>query len=90
MHVQTEHVNKNFMHEEMKSRLKSGSVWYSSVQNILSSSLLSKKINTKIYITVILPAVSYGCEVWSLTLREAHGLRVLKNGVLREIFWLNL
>jgi len=50
--------------------------------------LLSKEINTKIYVTVILPAVSYGCEVWSLTLREAYGLTVLENRVQREIFWL--
>ena len=68
---------------EMKSRLKSGNVWYRSVQNILSSSLLFKEINTKIYLTVNLPAVSYGCEVWSLTLREAHRLRMFENRVLK-------
>jgi hypothetical protein len=76
--------NQNSIHEEMKSRLKSGNVWYRSVQNILSASLLSKEINTKIYVTVNLPAVSYGCEVWSLTLREAHRLRVFKNRVLKR------
>jgi hypothetical protein len=37
------------------------------------------------YNTVILP-VSYGCETWSLTLREEHRLRVLENMVLRRIF----
>jgi hypothetical protein len=50
--------------------------------------LLYKEINAKIHITVTLPVVSYGYEVWSLTLREAHGLRVFENRVLREIFWL--
>jgi len=33
------------------------------------------------------PAVLYGCETWSLTLREEHRLRVFENGVLREISW---
>jgi hypothetical protein len=40
----------------------------------------------KIYKTVILPVVLYGCETWSLTLREEHGLRVFENRVLRRIF----
>jgi hypothetical protein len=43
-----------------------------------------KKI--KIYRTVILPLVLYGCETWSLTLREEHKLRVSENRVLRRIF----
>jgi hypothetical protein len=38
------------------------------------------------YRTIILPVVLYGCETWSLTLREEHGLRVFKNRVLRTIF----
>jgi hypothetical protein len=38
------------------------------------------------YKTIILPVVLYGCETWSLTLREDHKLRVFKNGVLRRIF----
>jgi hypothetical protein len=36
--------------------------------------------------TIILPVVLYGCETWSLTLREEHGLRVIYNRVLRRIF----
>jgi hypothetical protein len=46
---------------------------------------LSKNIKTKMYRTVILP-VPYGCETWSLTLREEHRLRVFENRVLRKIF----
>ena len=42
-------------------------------QNLLSSSLLSKKLKIKTYRTIILPVVLYGCETWSLTLREEHG-----------------
>ena len=60
--------NKNFIQEEIKSRLKLGNTCYYSVQNLLSSSLLSKKLKIKIYRTIILP-VLYGCETWSLTLR---------------------
>ena len=51
----------------------------------LSSSLLSKNLNFKIYRNIILPVVVYGCETWSLTLREERGLRVFENRVLRRI-----
>jgi hypothetical protein len=52
----------------------------------LSSSLLSKSVKIKIYRTIILPVVLYGCESWSLTLREECRLRVFENKVLRRIF----
>ena len=52
----------------------------------MSSRLLSKNIKMKIYRTVILPVVLYGCETWSLTLREERKLRVFENMVLRRIF----
>ena len=47
--------------------------------------MLSKKLNIKIYRTIILP-ILYGCETWSLTLREEHRLRVFENRVLRRVF----
>ena len=50
------------------------------------SSLLSKNIRIKIYRIIILPVVLYGCEIWSLTLREERRLRVFDNRVLRRIF----
>jgi hypothetical protein len=56
------------------------------MQNLLSSRLLSKNVKTKIHRTIILPVVLYGCETWSVTLREEHRLRVLENRVLRGIF----
>jgi hypothetical protein len=62
------------------------SACYHSVQNLLSSSLLSKNIKLKIYRTIILPVVLYGCESWSFTLREECRLRVFENRVLRRIF----
>jgi hypothetical protein len=52
----------------------------------LSSRLLSRNVKVKIYKTIILPVVLYGCESWSLTLREEHRLRVYENRVLRRIF----
>ena len=78
--------NQNFIVEEIKSRLKSGNACYHSVQNLLSSTLLSKNLKIKIYRTIILPVVLYGCETWSLTLREERKLRVFENRVLRRIF----
>ena len=47
--------NQNSIQEEIKSRLKSGNACYPSVQNILSSILLSKNLKIKLYITIILP-----------------------------------
>ena len=56
------------------------------MQNLLSSSLVSKNLKIEIYRTIILPVVLYGCETWSLTLREELRVRVFENGVLRRIF----
>jgi len=66
--------------------LKSGNACYHSVQNILSSSLLSKTLKIKKKRTKILPVVLYGYEIWSLTLREEDRLKVFENRVLRRIF----
>jgi len=52
----------------------------------LSSRLLSKNLKIKIYRTIILSVVLYGCETWSLTLREERKLRVYENMMLRRIF----
>jgi hypothetical protein len=72
--------NKNSLQEEIKTRLKSENAFYHSVQNILSSSLLSKDLKVKIYRTIIFPVILYG----SLTLSEELRLRVLENKVLRR------
>jgi hypothetical protein len=84
--LETTLTNRNSIQEEIKSRLKSGNACYHSEQDLLSSSLLSKNTKIKIYKTVILPVVLYGCETWSLTLREEHRLRAFENRVLRGIF----
>jgi len=56
------------------------------VQNVLSSSLLSKNVKNKVYRSIILLVVLCECETWSLTLREERRLRVLENRVLKRIF----
>jgi hypothetical protein len=71
--------NQKSIREKIKSRLKSGNACYHLAQNLLSSTLLSKNIKIKIYRTVILSVVLYGCETWSLILREEHRLMVFDN-----------
>ena len=66
--------------------MKPGNACYHSVQNLLSSSLLSKNLKIKVHRTLILLAVLYGCETWSLTLREERRLSVFENKLLRKIF----
>ena len=78
--------DRNSIQEEITSRLDSGNACCRSEQNIFSSSLLSKNLKIKIYGTTILPVVLYGCETWSLTLREERRLTVFENRVLRRIF----
>ena len=77
--------NQNSIQEEINSRLKLGNACYYMVQNLLSSSLLSKNLKIKIYRTIILSLVLYGCKTWSLTLGEERRLRVLENRVLRRM-----
>jgi hypothetical protein len=78
--------NQNVIREEIKRRLRSGNACYHSVQKLLSPHLLSKNVKVRIYKTIILPVVLYGCETWSLTVREECKLRVFENRVLRRIF----
>jgi hypothetical protein len=66
--------------------LNSGNACYHSVQNLSFSRLLPKNVKIRIYETIILPVVLYGCETWSLTLREEYRWRVLENRVPRRIF----
>jgi hypothetical protein len=56
----------------------------------LPSSLLSKNVKIKIYRTIILRVVLYGCETWLLVLREERRLRVFENRMLRRIFGPNM
>jgi hypothetical protein len=70
-YVGTTLTDQNCIHEEIKSRLHSGNACYHSVQDLLSSRLLSRNVKVKIYKTIILPVALYGCETWSLTLRKS-------------------
>ena len=64
--------NTNDIREEIKHRIDMGNACYYSIDKILSSRLISKKLKVKTYKTIILPIVLYGCETWSFTLREEH------------------
>jgi hypothetical protein len=52
----------------------------------LPFSLRSKSLKIRIYETIILPVVLFGCETWSLGLKEQHGLRLFENMLLKRIF----
>ena len=77
--------NTNDIREEIKCRINMGNACYYSLEKMLSSRLLPKELKVKTYKTIILPVVLYGCETWSLTLKEEHRLRVFENKVLRKI-----
>jgi hypothetical protein len=81
-YCETTVTHQNNIHEEIRSRLNSSNTCYHSVQNPLSSDLLSKNLNIK------MPVVWYECETWSLTVREEHTLRLRlsENRVLRIIY----
>jgi hypothetical protein len=74
--------NENLIQEEIKRRLSSGNTSYCSVQNLLSSHLLSKSVKGRIDKTIIFPVVLYACDTCSLSLREEHRMG-FKNKVLK-------
>jgi hypothetical protein len=78
--------NQNLIQEKIKRRLNSDNTCCHSIQIFLSPRLLSKNIKIRIHIIIILPIVLYGCEIWYLTLRDEHGIRVFVNRALRRIF----
>jgi hypothetical protein len=77
-YLETTLKNQNSFQEEINNRLKSGNAYCHSVQNILSSSLLSKNLKIKIDRIIILSVVLYECETWPVTFREECrlGLRI--------------
>jgi hypothetical protein len=77
---------KNSIQEEIKNRMKSVNACCHLVQNLSSNNLLLKNKKIKIYRTVIRSVVLYGCETWSLKLREGRRVMVFENRVLRRIF----
>jgi hypothetical protein len=77
--------NQNDIHNEIKSSLNSGNACYYSIKNLLFSPLISENLKIKIYKTVILPFMLYGCKIWSVT-GEERKLWVFENSVLRKIF----
>jgi hypothetical protein len=75
---------QNCIHEEIKSKINLENACYHAVQNLFSSCFLSKNAKFKIYKSISLSVVLYGCGTWSLMLREEHGLKVFENRVLRR------
>jgi hypothetical protein len=66
--------------------LNSGNACYHSVQSLLSSRLLSRNLKIIMYKTIMLPVVLYGCETWSLTLREKQTEGVWEQGAEEDIW----
>jgi hypothetical protein len=83
-YLETSPTNQNCMKEEI--RLNSWNICYHLVHILLSSLLLSRNKKVKNIKNIILLSVLYGCETWSLTLKEEHSLRVFENRFLRRIF----
>jgi hypothetical protein len=77
--------NQNLIQEEMKRKLNCGNACCHSVQKLLSSHLLSKNIKIRLYKTIILSVVLYGCETWSMILSLDHRLRAFEGA--EENIW---
>lgn len=77
------------MCDEIEKRLNSGIAFYHSNQNRLSSALQSRNIMSEIHKAIILSVVLYGCQTWSLTLKEERTLRVVENRLLKTLYGSN-
>jgi hypothetical protein len=85
-YLRTTVTDQNSIQEKIKRRSNWGNAWYHSVQNLLSSHLLSYNVNIRIYKSVILPVVLYGCGTWSQILRKKYRLKMFENIVVRRMF----
>jgi hypothetical protein len=77
---------KNLIQEEIKKRLNPDDFCYYSFQNLLFSRRLPKLEKNNLYKHIILPVFLYGHEIWSLTSKEEHRLKVFERKVLGRIF----
>jgi hypothetical protein len=78
--------NQNLIQREIRWRLILSNTCYHSMENVLSSCLLSKNVKIRKYKIIILPVILNGCETSSVSLKEGHRLREYENGLLRRIF----
>jgi PAS domain-containing protein len=85
-YLETAVTNQHLIQEEIMSRLNSDNACNYSVENRLSSPLLSKNVKIRICKRTILDVVLCGCEIWTLTLSEKDRLMVFENRALRRIF----
>jgi hypothetical protein len=87
MHLRTDLINQNSIHEEFKSRLKSGNAFaITRCRSFYSPVCYQKNLKIKVHRTIILLDGLYGCETWSLTLTEELRLKVNEDSVLRRLF----
>jgi hypothetical protein len=80
-------MNQNFFHEEIKRRLNLSSGYYHALQECSSSCLLSKIVKIKTYKAMFLLVALYGCEIWSLTLREEQEPKSVLKKFAEENIW---
>jgi uncharacterized protein (UPF0332 family) len=80
--------NQNLIQEEIKRRLNLGNACYHSIQNLVSSHLLCKKVKIKTHRTIIFLLVLYRHETWSLIVREQQRLQVFENRDAEENIWI--
>lgn len=78
--------NDNSMHHCVQDRIRAGNACYFAHKKLLQSKLLSKKLKTSLYKTIIRPIVTYGCEVWSLTTTDEKNLRIFERKIIRKIY----
>jgi hypothetical protein len=77
---------QNIMKEEMNSRIKRGNIVFYANKSLLGNKLLTRKAKIKLYKSVILPVVTYGCETWTMNEAEEEKLQIFERKVLCKIF----
>jgi len=75
----------NSISSEMQARIPSGNRCYYAYGKLMKSRELNRRLEFKIYKSLMKPVVTYGCEAWTLTSRDGH-LRIFECRILRKIF----
>ncbi len=78
--------DENKIRVEINRRMHSSNACFCAVNGLLKSKLLSKNVKVRVYKTIIMPVLLYGCETWALTKAHENRFRVFENKVLRKIF----
>ena len=86
IYLGTEINSKNVVSQEIQKRLMIGNRAYFANIKLLKSKLLSRSSKLKIYKTLIRPVVTYACETWNISARDAYRLRVFERNIIRRIY----